>query len=206
MAFLGLFPVSVRVADPLFTYPFQTGWQYSYPVLLVWPDHVEMKWFDDLAEISPRPRSAQYTFNVAPERQRWVEQQVRNTPLPKGVDAGWIINVKQIGPSKQWIKLEVLGDGITGLIYEAGPDAIVPLKSRLAGPEGSLIILGVHLLIWGSFWLLAWIVFRLLPTEPSLKRTVDDKARYSFIQFRVSETFPVQSAEAHERVRTSSSI
>jgi hypothetical protein len=160
VAFIGLFPVSIRVADPLFSRPFRAGWQYTYPVLLVWPDHVWVRWFRDLTEISPRPRDANYTFNVAPERQRWIEQQIRNTPLPKGVDAGWIIKVKQISPSKQRIELEVLGDGITGLIYEAGPDAIVPLKSRLAGPLDSLIILAVHLLIWGSFWLLAWIVFR----------------------------------------------
>lgn len=158
VAFLGLFPVSVRVADPLFNHPIRTGGEY--PVLLVWHDHVEMRWFRDLAEISPRLKDAHYTFNVAPDRQRWVEQQVRSTPLPKGVDASWIIDVKQISPSKQRIKLEVLGDGIAGLIYEANPDSIVPLKSRRAGPLDSLIILAVHLLIWGAFWLLAWMAFR----------------------------------------------
>ena len=151
VAFFGLFPVSVRVADPLFSRPFQTGWQFSYPVLLVWSDHVEIRWFRNLSEISPRPGDAKYTFNVAPERQQWVEQEVRRTPLPEGVDAGWVIHVKQIGPSKQWIELETLGDGISGLVYEAGPDSIVPLKSRLAGADGSFIVLGVHLLIWGSF-------------------------------------------------------
>ena len=170
VAFLGLLPVSVRIADPLFTHRFQTGWQYSYPVLLVWPDHVEMKWFHDLAEISPRRRGADYTFNVAPELQRWVEQQVRSTPLPEGVDAGWVIHVKQLGPSRQRITLEVLGDGITGLIYEAGPDAIVPLKSRLAGPLDSLAILAVHLPLWGSFRLLAWTVFRFLVRRAELAK------------------------------------
>ncbi len=160
VAFFGLFPVSIRVADPLFTHPFHTGWQH--PVLLVWSDHVETRWFRDLADVSPRPKDAGYTFNVAPERQAWVEQQVRNTRLPRGVDAGWVIHVTQIGPSKQWIELETLGDGISGLIYEAGPDSIVPLKSRLAGAGGSFIVLAVHLLIWGSFWLVARIAFRLL--------------------------------------------
>lgn len=170
MAFFGLFPVSVRVADPLFTRPFQTGWQYSYPVLLVWSDHVEIRSFRDLSEISPRPGDAKYTFNVAPERQRWVEQEVRRIPLPKGVDAGWVIHVKQIGPSKQWIELEALGDGIRGLVYEARPDSIAPLKSRLAGPGGSFIVLAAHLLIWGSFWLIAWIAFRfLMPSNQAIQ-------------------------------------
>jgi hypothetical protein len=172
VAFVGLFPLSVRVSDPLFTHPFQSGWQH--PVLLVWPDHVELRWFRELAEISPRPKGAGYTFNVVPERQRWVEQQVRSTPLPKGVDAGWVINVKQISPSKQQIELEVLGDGITGLIYEAGPDAILPIKSRFAGPGGSLIVLGVHLLICSAFWLVARIAFRFLPAASGA--SVDDKS------------------------------
>ena len=162
VSFIGLFPISIRVADPLFTHPFRTGWQYEYPVLLVWPDHVEMRWFHDLSEVSPRPRDAAYTFNVAPGRQQWVEEKVRSTRLPKGIDAGWVINIKQIGPSKQRIELEVLGDGITGMIYEAGPDAIVQLKSRLTGAGGAMIILGVHLLLWGSFCLLVWPISRSL--------------------------------------------
>ena len=162
VSFVGLFPISVRLADPFFTHPFRTGWQYQYPVLLVWPDHVEMRWFHDLSEVSPRPRDAGYTFNVAPERQHWVEQQVRSTRLPKGLDAGWVINVKQIGPSEQQIELEMLGDGITGLIYEAEPDVIVPLKSRLTGAGGSMIVLIVHLLAWGFSVLLLWLVSRAL--------------------------------------------
>lgn len=162
VAFVGLFPLSIRVADPFFTHPFRTGWQHSYPVLLVWPDHVEMRWFHDVSEVSPRPKDATYTFNVAPERQHWVEEQVRSTSLPKGVDAGWVINFKQISPSKQRIELEVLGDGITGIIYEAGPDAILPLKSRMTGAGGSMIVLAVHLLVWGSFYLVVWLIFRFL--------------------------------------------
>jgi len=170
VAFFGLFPVSIRVADPFFTHPFRAGW-YQYPVLLVWPDHIEMRWFRDLSEVSPRPKDALYTFNVAPEQQNWVEQQVRNTRMPKGVDAGWVVHIKQIGPSKQQIDLEVLGDGITGLIYEAEPDAIVPLKSRLTGAGGAIIILGVHLLLWGSFWLAASLVSRFLRNRQPIHAT-----------------------------------
>jgi hypothetical protein len=151
-SFIGLFPLSIRLADPFFTYPFRTGWQYQYPVLLVWPDHVEMRWFHDVSEVSPRLKAGGYTFNVAPERQSWVESKVRSTSWPG--DAGWIIHVKQLGPSRQQIQLELLGDGITGIIYEATPGAIVPLHSRLAGPAGAFVILVVHLLLWGGLWLL----------------------------------------------------
>jgi hypothetical protein len=158
--FVGLYPISIRVADPLFTYPFRTGWQYQYPVLLVWPDHVEMRWFHDVSEISPRPEGAGYTFNVTPERQAWVEQEVRSTPAPNGGNASWIIYVKQLEPSKQRIQLELLGDGITGIVYEAGTEKIAPLRSRLAGPAGAFEVLVVHLFLWGGFWLLLWFVSR----------------------------------------------
>src|SRR5258708_3323536 len=119
-SFVGLFPISVRLADPLFTYPFRTGWQYEYPVLLVWPDRVEMRWFHDVSEVSPRRKDEGYTFNVSPERQKWVENAVRSTPWRNG-DAAWIIHVKQLGPSRQQIQLELLGDGVQGMVYEAGP-------------------------------------------------------------------------------------
>lgn len=159
--FFALFPISIRLADPLFTYPFRTGWQYQYPVLLVWPDHVEMRWLHDISEVSPRPKNAGYTFNVTPERQAWVEQKVRSTPAPKAVDAGWIIHVKQISPTRQRIQLELLGDGMTGIIYEAGPEEIVPLRLRIAGPAGAFEILAVHLLLWCGVWLLGWFIFHL---------------------------------------------
>jgi hypothetical protein len=159
-SFAAVFPLSVRLSDPLFTYPFRTGWQYRYPVLMVWADHVEMRWFQDVSEVSPAPESASYTYNVAPERQAWVERTVRSTPSPNG-NAAWIIHVKQLGPSKQQIQLELLGDGITGMIYEVRDEKIVPLRSRMAGPAGAFEILIVHLLLRGGFWLLAWVISRL---------------------------------------------
>jgi hypothetical protein len=160
-SFIGLFPISIRLADPALTHSFRTGWQYQYPVLLVWPDHVEMRWFHDISEVSPVPMGAGYAFNVAPERQAWVESKVRSTPSPNG-NAAWIIHVKQLGHLKQRIQLELLGDGITGIVYEAGPEGIVPLRSRLAGPAGAFVILAVNLLLWGGFWLLVRFIPRLL--------------------------------------------
>jgi hypothetical protein len=157
--FIGLFPLSVRLADPFFTHPFRAGWQYKSPVLLVWPERVELRWFHNLSEVSPCPKGGGgYTFNVSPERQAWVEERVRNTPSPNG-NAAWILHVTQVGPARQKIQLELLGDGITGIVYEARPQEIVPLQSRLAGPAGSFVILGVHLVLWGGCWFTVWCVY-----------------------------------------------
>jgi hypothetical protein len=158
-SFVGLFRVSIRLADPLFTLPFHAEWKH--PVLLVWPDHVEIRWFDHVSEVSPRPKGEDYTFNVAPDRQAWIESKVRSTTVP-GVDAGYTIHVKQLGPSRQRIQLDSLGDGISGIIYEAKPEEILPLHSRASGPAGALTILMVHLLLWGGLWLLVWLIFRVL--------------------------------------------
>lgn len=161
VSFVAFFPISLRLADPLFTHPFARDSHSEYPVLLVWPDHVEIRRFHDVSEVSPRPKDAPYIFNIAPERQAWVEQQIHAMSRPNGVDAGWSIHVKQLGQSRQRIQLELLRDGINGLVYEAGPEKIMPLRSRLTGPAGAFIILGVHLLLWGGGGCLTWLVFGL---------------------------------------------
>lgn len=158
--FIGIFPISTRLGNRLFTYPFRTGWQYEYPILLVWSDHVEMRWFHDISEISPRPKAADYTYNVEPQRQAWVEAKVRGTPAPNGADAGWIIRVKQLGPADQQIQLELMGDGITGWIYEIRGDEVIPLRSRSAGAGGAYLILIVHLVLWGGLGLLMRVALR----------------------------------------------
>jgi hypothetical protein len=158
VAFIGLFPFSMRLADPVFTHRFHAEWEH--PVLLVWPDHVEIRWFQNLAEVSPRPKDSAYTFNLAPERQAWVENEVRKTPSPNR-NASWIIQVKQLGPSRQRIQLELFGDGLRGIIYEAGADEILPLRSRLTGPFGSIAFVAVDLLLCLGAWLLATFVVRL---------------------------------------------
>ena len=163
--FTGLFPISARLGDRLFTHPFRTGWQYEYPILLVWADHVEMRWFHDISEISLRPKAADYTYNVELQRQAWVEAKVRSTPAPNGADAGWIIHVKQLGPSEQQIQLELMGDGITGLIYEVRGDEVVPVRSRSVGPGGAYLILIVHLVLWGGLGFVMRVAFRLTKKE-----------------------------------------
>jgi len=158
VAFIGLFPFSMRLADPVFTHRFHAEWKH--PVLLVWPDHVEIRWFRNVAEISPRPKDSAYTFNVAPERQAWVEKEVRKIPSPNG-NASWIIHIQQLGPSRQRIQLELFGDGIGGIIYETGAEAIQPLRSRLADPGGAFVFLAIDLLLCLGLWLLAKFALRL---------------------------------------------
>jgi hypothetical protein len=110
-SFIAVFPLSIRLADPFFTFPFHKDWYHC--VLLVWPGHVEARSFDDLAEVSPRPKDASYTFKVSPDRESWVKEQVRKLPSPNG-NSSWTIRVKQHGASRQEIRLELVGDGIAG--------------------------------------------------------------------------------------------
>jgi hypothetical protein len=158
ISFVALFPLSVRLADPFFTQPFQPNW--IHPVLLIWSDHAEVRWFSALSEVSPRAAGAGYSFIVPPEQESWVKAKVRATPSPNG-NAGWIIHLKQLGPAKQEIQLELLGDGITGIIYEATPNQIKPLRTRRAGPGGALVVLLVNLSLWGGIWIPVWLVTRL---------------------------------------------
>lgn len=154
-SFIAVFPLSIRLADPFFTFPFHQDWYHA--VLLIWPDHVEARSFNDVAEVSPRPKDATYTFDVAPDREAWVKEQVRRLPSPNG-NASWTIHVTQLGASRQEIRLELMGDGISGLIYEAQRDQIVPLRSRLGGPAGAFVILAANLVLWGAGWLFLWCV------------------------------------------------
>jgi hypothetical protein len=156
-SFIAAFPLSIRLADPFFTYPFHKDWHHA--VLLIWPDHVEARWFNDLAEVSPLPKDAPYTFNIAPDREAWVKEQVRRLPSPNG-NAAWTIRVKQLSASRQEIQFELLGDGISGLIYEAQQGNIIPLRSRLGGPAGAFVILAANVLLWGAGCILVWFVIR----------------------------------------------
>jgi len=157
--FVAAFPLSMRLADPFFTFPFHRDWYKC--VLLIWPDHIEARSFADLSEVSPRPKDASYTFIIPPDREAWVREQVRKLPSPNG-DASWAIHVKQLGVSRQEIRLELMGDGFAGLIYEAQPDKIIPLRSRAGGPAGAFVILAANLLLWGGTWFSLWFLSRIL--------------------------------------------
>lgn len=157
VSFCALVPISSRIADPLFTHPFSDYPNFTLPILLVWPDHVEIRSVQDIAEISPLPKDAAYSFNVPPAREAWVKQQVRNTPSPNPLKAGWIIHIRQLGPERQRIQLELMGDGYHGVVYEARSREIIPLGKRLTGAGGAYVTLGVHLLVWGGAWCIAWL-------------------------------------------------
>jgi hypothetical protein len=158
-SFIAVFPLAVHLADPFFTYPFHEDWYHA--VLLIWADHVEARSFNDVAEVSPRSKDAPYTFSVVPDREAWVKEQVRRLPSPNG-SASWTIHVKQLGVSRQQIRFELIGDGISGLIYEAQPDKIIPLRSRLGGPAGAFVILAADLVLWSGGWLSVWFVCRVI--------------------------------------------
>ncbi len=158
-SFISLIPISLHLANPFFTYPFRTDWRHA--VLLIWPDHVEARWFHDVSEVSPRPKNAPYTFNVAPNREAWVKEQVRKLQPPNG-NASWIVHIQQLGESRQRIQLELMGAGILGIVYEATPEEIIPKRSRLAGPAGAFIILTANLLLWSGCWLLIRLASRLM--------------------------------------------
>ncbi len=147
-SFIGLFPFSARLADPLATRRYNSS--IDTRVLLLWPDHIELRRVSTLPEVSPRPEGASYSFLIPPERQTWVKARLRNEPT--GGDGGWIFRIKQLGPERQRIQLEVLGDGFWGMVYEASPEKIVPLGTRLAGPEFAFVILAIHLVCWGGLW------------------------------------------------------
>src|SRR5262249_26052334 len=196
--FIAAFPFAIRLADPFFTYPFHKDWHNA--VLLIWPDHVEARSFDDVAEMSPRSKHAPFTFNVSPDRESWVKEQVRRLPSPNG-SASWTIHVKQLSASRQEIRFELIGDGIAGLIYEAQPDKIIPLRSRLAGPEGALVILAANLVLWGGAWVLSWFVSRMLHRGTIMRVGVFGCVILATIGLSAQDTyFPKGSLSDNERV------
>ena len=124
-------------------------------MLLVWPDHVEIRQIKSISEVSPRPLHAGYVFNIPPERVAWVEEQVRKRPPPSPApDFEWLIRIRQVTHNRQRIQLEAWWkDDFRGLIYEATPNEIVPLKSR-SGGIGYATELGlVDFFVWCGGWI-----------------------------------------------------
>ena len=133
-----LFPLSIRIADPYFTRPYEA--RFKVPVLLVFPEHVEVRWVTHLAEVAPPPNDASYTFAIPANRQQWVEQQIRNSPPPRP-GSFWKLRIHQLNNDSQRIDLEARRDGFTGLIYDAQKDSIIPVAYRSAGPSAALLYL-----------------------------------------------------------------
>jgi hypothetical protein len=162
---VGLFPVTVWITDPLATHAWDP--RLDTKVLLLWPDHIELRSISTLSEFSPRPLNAEYTFMVPTERMEWVKERLREAPNP---NASWMIRVKTIGPVKQEVRLESMGDGYFGMIYEATPTNILPMRTRIAGPGFAFVILWVHLTICTAlFFLCRWMV------KLAYRRSVESK-------------------------------
>ena len=144
-----LFPLALRLANPFATLVYNPA--IDARILLLWPDRVELQPIRDLANFSPRPPNAAYTFLVPPERQAWVTEQLRASSTPTR-GTSWRMWIKPLEPGRQEIDLELLGDGIYGVVYEASSERIVPLRTRLAGPGFAFIVFGLDVV--GSVLLL----------------------------------------------------
>jgi hypothetical protein len=162
---IGLFPFALRIANSFATHP----WNQSIDarVLLLWSDHIELRPVGSLSEFSPRTPGAGYSFIIPPERQKWVTEQLRAYNPPTS-EASWRIRIRSLGPSRQEIDLELLGDGIYGMIYEASSDKVVPLRSRLAGPGFAFIVLGVDAACWVALWFAIYALKHLFKLAHSL--------------------------------------
>jgi hypothetical protein len=151
-----LFPLALRLANPFATLAYNPA--IDARALLVWPDRIELQPIRDLANFSPRPVNAMYSFLVSPERQAWVKEQLGAYPTPTR-GTSWRLRVRSLEAGQQQIDLELLGDGIYGVVYVADQQKIIPLKSRLAGPGFAFIVFGLDV-VGGVLILLTVVLFR----------------------------------------------
>lgn len=157
LALIGLFPLSIRVADPLFSRPYEA--RFEVPVLLVFPDHVEVRLVRSLSEVTPPQTEARYTFAIPPARQAWVERQIQTVPPPRPGSI-WRLRVSQLGNETQRIDLEAYRDGLSGLIYDVHQNQIVPIAYRSAGPGAAFVVISIDVALSGVLALLIWGVLR----------------------------------------------
>lgn len=165
-AFIGLFPLALRLANAFATSPWNPA--IDARVLLLWPDRIELQPISDLSDFSPRAPNAGYTFLVPPGRQPWVTEQLRAYPTPTR-GTSWRLRVTPLEPGKQEIDLELLGDGIYGVVYEANSERVTPLKTRLAGPGFAFIVFGTDVL--GSVLLLLIVLLFRRFVRPSIRQS-----------------------------------
>jgi hypothetical protein len=135
--------------------------QLGVPILLIFPARVEIRWVTDISEVSPLRKDAPYTFAVPPSQQAWVESQVKQAPPPRP-GSMWRLRIRQLDGGRQRIDLEAVRDGIAGLIYDASPDKIVPVASRLTGPMASFLFVLIDAGLCCVLWLIVWFFWRFL--------------------------------------------
>jgi|SRR5579863_6254412 len=156
---VGLFPLALRVARPFATFPWNP--KIDARILLVWPNHIDLVPVNTMSTFSPRSANAGYTFLVPKERLAWVTEQLKKYPTPTR-GTSWQMRIRSIGESRQEIELELLGDGIYGIEYDASDEKVVPLKTRLAGPGFVFIVAGIDVLGSGILLLILLFIVRLL--------------------------------------------
>ena len=156
-SFFVLLPLSWRLADSLvFTRPFEdTSFD---PVLLVCPDHVEVLRLRELVGSGSTARGC--TFQVSRSEQPRVERAIKQLQSPAPTKFSWTLKVQQLGQDHQRIDLALMGNGITGMIYDVRNERISPLHTRLTGPLGSIVPLGIEIVLWVAVWLTVWLVLR----------------------------------------------
>jgi predicted nicotinamide N-methyase len=145
--------LAVRIANPFATLAYNPT--IDARILLLWPDRIELRPIRDLASFSPLRANAGYSFVLPAERQTWVTEQLKTYSTPTN-GTSWRLRVKPLESGSQEIDLELLGDGIYGVVYEASKEKVVPLKTRLAGPGFAFIVFGIDVL--GSVLLLLVIL------------------------------------------------
>lgn len=76
----------------------------------------------------------EYSFTIPTGRVALINEQLRRSQAERGAKGYPEIRVSQISEDRQFIELEILGDGLFESSYEASEKEIRPLKLMLTGP------------------------------------------------------------------------
>jgi hypothetical protein len=150
LLFLGtcaaLFPLAIRVADPMTHLPVTSRPGVPFPVLVI-DGGVPAIVTVDPGAVPPLPRGASYL--VPRGREAEVERRLNAGDTR---DGSWRLRVEHLGPARQHIELYWISDGYFGGAYEATATAIVPRYRKLTGAGFAFIVLatatGMALLVW----------------------------------------------------------
>ena len=161
---VALFPVSAHLADPLFSRTYDA--RFEVPVLLVFPEHIEVRWVKKIAEVAPPPKDPSYTFSIPRDQQAWVEHQIQALPPPRP-GSFWKLRIEQLRDDTQRVDLEAYGDGFTGLIYQARKTSITPIAYRRAGPGAALLYVLIDVGLSCAISIILRIVIKSVPSRRS---------------------------------------
>jgi hypothetical protein len=142
-------------------YSQEPAFEKTNVVLVLWPEHIELRQASDLSDLLPRPRNASYSFLIPEEKRRWVEEQVRD--YEDSSEVGWHIDIEQIDADRQRIEVDRIGHHRMGLIYEATPNGVLLLQTRANDPIFALLFgyLPPFCIIGTALYGFAWIIWKL---------------------------------------------